>query len=260
MTFSKFKIFRITVLVLILLSVWNTAIRQKHLIQDWDGTLSVMIMPIAADENPQTRSYIQQLSTEDYEGIIDFFNREGQRYNSDLKHKIVISVDTSIQSLPPQIPPTNSSRLAIIIWSLKLRWWAFNNKPDNYHNNQIQLYTLYSRPHKNQLLPHSTGLEKGLIGIIHARAFNNQNKQNNIVIAHEMMHIFSAADKYNLTSGNVLFPSGYAEPEKTPRYPQRMAEIMAIRIPINKNRFILPRSLKDMRVGDVTAKEIGWIQ
>ena len=50
---------------------------------------------------------------------------------------------------------------------------------------------------------------------------------NNVVIAHEILHTLGASDKYDPATRAPLFPIGYAEPEREPRFPQEFAEIMA---------------------------------
>ena len=69
------------------------------------------------------------------------------------------------------------------------------------------------------------------MGVVHLFATRSQDDQNAIVTAHELLHTFGATDKY-AGSGAPLFPVGYAEPERVPRYPQRYAEIMAGRVPL----------------------------
>jgi hypothetical protein len=81
---------------------------------------------------------------------------------------------------------------------------------------------------------------------------------NNIVIAHELMHTLGASDKYALGSGAPLYPIGFAEPERQPRYPQLRAEIMAGRRALSEQDFEMPQGLRDVVVGPATALEIRW--
>jgi hypothetical protein len=82
--------------------------------------------------------------------------------------------------------------------------------------------------------------------------------QNNIVIAHELLHTFGATDKYDLATDAPRFPEGFADPGQIPRYPQRRAEIMAGRIPVSASEQVMAESLDDVVVGPLTAREIGW--
>lgn len=72
------------------------------------------------------------------------------------------------------------------------------------------------------------------------------------------MHTLGATDKYKLNTGEPLYPTGFAEPDRQPLYPQRSAEIMAGRRAISATDFDMPSSLKDVVVGAVTADEIRW--
>jgi hypothetical protein len=56
----------------------------------------------------------------------------------------------------------------------------------------------------------------------------------------------------------VSYPGGYAEPDKSPLYPQQKAEIMGGRIPVSASEFVIPPSLEQCIVGPETAREIGW--
>lgn len=110
------------------------------------------------------------------------------------------------------------------------------------------------------MVPHSTGISKGQIGVIHAFASRQQRRQNSVVIAHELLHTFGATDKYDLATLQPIYPQGYAEPERTPRLPQAMAEIMGGRTPIDTNSSEIPDGLADTLIGPGTAREIGMLR
>jgi hypothetical protein len=97
-----------------------------------------------------------------------------------------------------------------------------------------------------------------LIGVVHAFATRSMAGSNNIVIAHELMHTLGATDKYDLSTGAPLYPGGFAQPDRQPRYPQPSAEIMAGRRAVSATDFDMPSSLKDVVVGPATADEIRW--
>jgi hypothetical protein len=50
------------------------------------------------------------------------------------------------------------------------------------------------------------------------------------------------------------------DPRLSPLYPQRFAEIMAVKRPLSPTEARMPDSLQDERVGPATAREIGWIR
>jgi len=77
------------------------------------------------------------------------------------------------------------------------------------------------------------------------------------VIGHELLHTVGASDKYD-DGGHARDPEGVAEPELSPRYPQRHAEWMVGEVPLSPGVGRLPSSLDEVRVGPLTAREIGW--
>ena len=77
------------------------------------------------------------------------------------------------------------------------------------------------------------------------------------VAAHELFHTLSATDKYD-ASGRTLIPDGLADPARVPRFPQEYAELMARNRPLDAVNEAPPTSLAELRVGPLTAAEIGW--
>ena len=258
MKMVSLKSLRMIILLFILLSAWQYTKKQQQYSQSWDDTLDVIIYPIKADKYEKTHAYVEKLNERYYSSIDKFLSKKAQAYQSWLIEPTRIRVDTSISELPP-LPPQSSEKLDIMWWSLKLRWWTFMNKPEDNNITQIRIYVLYHSPEHNITLPHSTGLQKGLIGIVHAYADAAQAKQNNLIIAHELLHTLGATDKYDLSTNQPIYPQGFAEPERNPKFPQRYAEIMAGRIPISATQAEIPDSFTKVIIGELTAKEIGWI-
>ncbi len=79
------------------------------------------------------------------------------------------------------------------------------------------------------------------------------------VIAHELLHTLDATDKYD-ELGRAKIPDGLAEPELSPRYPQRFVEIMTRGRPISPNDEQVLDRLDELAIGPVTAREIGWLK
>ena len=123
----------------------------------------------------------------------------------------------------------------------------------------IKMYVLYFNPDQTERLDHSLGLQKGLIGVVHAYSSEKLEEKNNVVIAHEFLHTVGATDKYDLATGYPLFPQGYADPEKEPLHPQELAEIMAGVLPIADTEYEMPESLDECIISRLTAQEINWV-
>jgi len=77
------------------------------------------------------------------------------------------------------------------------------------------------------------------------------------VTAHELFHTLGALDKYDAT-GATLIPDGLAEPDATPQFPQKYAEIMSRGRAIAPGHDEAPDSIGMLRVNATTAREIGW--
>jgi len=160
-----------------------------------------------------------------------------------------------IKDIPPA-PPRDGSVLKIMYWSLQLRWWVYQQSNAFLPQlGKIKLFVLYHAPKEGEALEHSLGLQKGLIGVVHAFADPDQTGQNNIVIAHELLHTLGATDKYD-AEGKPLFPQGYADPELPQQMPRRQAEIMAARLVNAAGRLVMPPSLEQCVIGAMTAHEI----
>jgi hypothetical protein len=95
-----------------------------------------------------------------------------------------------------------------------------------------------------------------MVGIVNAFASRRDKGTNNVIIAHEFLHTLGATDKYDPTNGDPYFPDGYGEPNRSPRYPQRYAEIMGGRIAVAKFDAQVPRNLSFAVIGEQTAAEI----
>ena len=124
----------------------------------------------------------------------------------------------------------------------------------------VTLYLNFYDPQFNRILKHSTALEKGRIGSVNLFASSKQAQQNQIVLAHELLHAFGASDKYDLNTGLPLYPQGYADPHLQPLYPQKRAEIMTGHIPLSADKSRMAENLQQTMVSRQTATEIGWLK
>ncbi len=259
MKLFSFRNLRVLVL-LVILALAAIYTKQQHLYStSWLEPLQVAIFPINADGSEETTRYIANLNGNDFAAIDRFTAREAKRYNLYQTTPTITRLGPSITRMPPTPPGQNASVLKIALWSMQMRYWAWQNTPDEYSNNhRVRIFVLYHAIRNNQPLQHSLGLQKGLLGIVHAYASEQQEKQNNIVIAHELMHTVGATDKY-AADGSPLFPDGYAQPERIPLLPQYRAEIMSGHIPTSTAEFHMAKSLDSCVIGSKTASEISWM-
>jgi hypothetical protein len=252
-----FKKIRIAILLFILFLVGANAYLTQQRITDWDQSLEVVIYPINADRSPFTADYIASLTPDVFKPIEQFMQTEGLQYNLMLSEPVILSLAPEITALPPA-PPFGANTIAIMWWSLQLRYWAW--KHDTYQGpmTDIQVFIIYYDPHTHSQLDHSLGLQEGHICMVKAFATRHQAARNNVIITHEMLHTLGATDKYNLQTLQPRYPEGYADLEKEPLLPQEYAEIMGRGIPLSSSDSRMPDSLAYTVIGPITAKEIKW--
>jgi hypothetical protein len=250
--------FRTLLLLIVLATVGLTAWRTQARLTAWELSIHVALYPIAADDSPTTAHYIGQLDADSVAEIGQWIESESRRYGKSVLQPVVVRIAPPLASRPP-LPPAHPGALDAILWSLQLRWWAARHDTIIGPKPQIRLFVLYHDPERTPALPHSTGLSKGQLGLIHAFASRLQHRQNAVIIAHELLHVFGASDKYDPASGQPIHPQGYAEPTRSPLLPQDMAEIMGGRVPLAAGHSEIPDGLAETLIGPDSAREIGLL-
>lgn len=250
---------RIAILLLILaVAAWSN-LYDRLSTTDWDETLLVGIFPIDESENPVARDYIARLSADRIADIEAFLNVEAHDYGIGIARPVRVELYPPVVERPPE-RSADSNVFQNMWWSLKLRMYArrasrASGKPPP----QIRIFVIYHDPTFTRAVPHSVGMQKGLVGVVHAFADASMTRTNSVVIAHEILHTLGASDKYDPATLAPMYPIGYAEPNKTPRFPQPFTEIMAGRRAVDAGTYEMPESLDRVVVGEATALEIRWI-
>lgn len=247
----------ILLLILLIVAIGNWATNRR--ITDWSHSLRVVIYPINADQSEVTEDYIQTLEEGDFSAIKPFFIEELENFAITSDDPIDIALSPPVNQTPPQIP-LQGNILQIMLWSLKLRYWAFQRDEYTGPKPEIQIFALYYDPKTTSAIRHSTGLEKGHIAVVNLFANKKQNNSNQFIITHELLHTLGASDKYNLDTNEPFYPHGYADPELEPLFPQSFAEVMGGRIPLSQTESEIPGSLEEVIIGEQTAREIRLIE
>jgi len=242
------------VLLLVLASAWLTQQRTRS----WQNTLWVEINPISASENTQVSEFITSLELKDFAPMENYLNAQANQFDVNLARPFRIDLGPQLHSLPPVLP-TQGSWLQAVLWSLRMRWWAMSTtwslegpEPD------IRLFTVFHDPTATVTLERSVALQKGMVAIANLFAEQATQGSNLVVATHELLHTLGATDKYDRATNLPIYPEGFADPQRNPRYPQPNAEIMAGRIPLTETEAAIPASLRYTRIGPKTAQEIGW--
>lgn len=244
----------LSILFVILLATWMTERRMAA----WERPILVTIHPIVADDQRATARFVRGIDEDDFREVNRFMGRQSGRYGFEVTPAFRFQVAPVSHELPPQIPQQFDTA-AIAWWSLKMRWWSWLRElEDGLVQPDIQMFVLYHSLNGNNEVGISVGMRKGRYGIVKAFAREGLQDSNLIVFTHELLHVLGATDKYVLSTGEPIFPDGYADPDQQPLFPQQRAEIMGGRIPLNAYSSSMPDSLEQCKIGRLTAEEIGF--
>lgn len=251
----SFRRFRILLLLGLLAGAASLTWLEQWIVRGWGSPLSVELVPINGDGSRVAAEVIAALKADDFADINAFLERETARYGVKVAPALRLDVMPESKAVPPA-PPHDGSMLDTMWWSLKLRWWVYQQSGQLLPQlGVVKLFVLYHVPEEGVALDHSLGLQKGLIGVVHAFADPAQARQNNIVIAHELLHTLGATDKYG-EGGRPRYPDGVADTSIPEGRPQHEAEIMAGRYVNAAGRLVMPPGLDQCVIGARTAHEI----
>jgi hypothetical protein len=254
------KLLRISLLLLALAIAVSWTWLDRIETTSWRDTLWIGVYPLNGDGSATVASYISSLDAGAFAGIDRFFAREAQRYGVKIDYPVRIELYPEGDELPPALA-SGAGPVATAWWSLRLRLFAARaGNVEGRPPPHIRIFVIYHDPDRTLAVPHSLGLQKGLVGVVHAFAARQMGGSNEVVIAHEALHTLGASDKYDLATNTPLYPLGYAEPDLKPLLPQRFTEIMAGRRPVSRDTFDMPRDLRTVVVGPLTAAEIRWVR
>ncbi len=158
------------------------------LVRSWLRPLEVSIYAVNGDGTDAGAAYIAQLSDESFQEIAAFFDQQAARHRLKKLPPARIKLAGEIRQAPPAPPSGERGVLSSLLWSLKMRYYAFHATPFWENVGRIRLFVVYHEGEDGKPLQHSLGLRKGLVGVVHVFSKPEQSAQNNIVITHELLH------------------------------------------------------------------------
>jgi hypothetical protein len=252
---------RVAALLLVLSAValWGLRVTHRRSARlDWNRTLAVEVALLIRGATPYTvsdglRSRLPELE--------QFFDREVARYRPGTPRPFrFVALDPIAVATAPPMPPPEEALLDRARYMLALNdYLAPIDARIARAPHDVRLYLVLSPPELGQAqFMEGAGAAGGDFGIVLATVDAKTIELALIGLGHELLHCIGASDKYD-TRGHSVAPAGLCEPDAVPRYPQRCAELMAGETALAPDTGRLASELSEVRVGAVTAREIGWL-
>jgi len=252
---------RVTVLLLVLAGVllWagNDWWRRRER-KSWKKPLRVAVVLVEREALPSELSKALSSRVFDLEQRLnqEFVRHGGTRRDA---FSLIAKGPVSVHEDPPRVAEQDAwglVRHAYALW----RWTrGIDQRADvEWRGYDARIY-LVLRPAQGDRPSFVEGESEdgGHVGVARAELRDSALDFTLFVAAHELFHTLGATDKYD-AAGRASVPDGLAEPERTPLYPQRGAEVMARNVALSPTDERPPDSLEELFVGPLTAREIGW--
>jgi len=257
---SLFRLARIVFLLSLLFVIVAGSWMAERRMAAWERPILVTVYPIVADDLQSTYDYVRRIEAADFSEVNRFFETQAGPYGFSVTPAFRFQLAHVSSDRPPPIPQQFNTA-AIAWWSLKMRMWTWKKSlSDGLIEPDIQMFVLFHSLEGGAELGISVGMRKGRYGIVKAFARESMARTNLVVFTHEMLHVLGASDKYVLSTGDPIFPDGFADPRQDPLFPQKRAEIMGGAIPLSAVASAMPESLEQCKIGLLTATEIGFLE
>lgn len=255
---ARWKRLRVGVLVALLLGLvaWG-ALRQRGLDRRtaWHRPLQVSVVLVGAQpvEEPERAAWSAGLGALD-----EWFAGEAVRLGLKLERPLHFELaPTTVLAEPPR-PPQGSgewlrdSQAALALRSTLKSLAARGQAPGAV---DVQLLVALRPGGAGVHSVEGIGEAGGAIGLVEGTSGDTALTLELVAVAHELLHCLGARDGYD-AQGHAL-PRGLVEPEEG--LPQRFAEVMVGEVPLGPSQGRIPSSLQEVRIGEETAREVGWL-
>lgn len=261
---SVFFWIRVSILLAILLGVSLYAIRDyrsRHGRNAWDRTLEISFVvvregPVKDDALAALRARVPALEAQ--------LHAQMNRYRSSVLPPVHVTIRGPVDGAPPAPSPGDGA-----VDALKYQWnlWRWTRHVDALAGYDAgaadsRIYLAVKPPvatEEGRVVRQIEGASElnGRVGVVHVDLDPVMADFALFVATHELLHTLGATDKY-ASDGSIRVPDGLAEPDATPLYPQRFAEVMARHRAIDDRTSKPPKDLSELAIGGLTAREIGW--
>lgn len=260
-TFFKVRVaLLLAILAGVLLYAWRD-VRSRSLRNDWTRTLDVAVVLVGADLDPSLAASLRDRAAV----LEDVLADELARRNPGAPRPFDVEVhEAPVVLAPPVLGSGDDGEPGVLdaarhAWDLHRFTSALDDAARLDRRYDTRIYVL-ARPPSGARRRDIEGIgeQGGRVGVIEVELDDTMIDFALFVAAHELMHTLGASDRYD-AAGEPLVPDGLAEPDRHPPFPQVATEVMARHRAIAPGRSVPPDGLDELVVGDVTAREIGWL-
>jgi hypothetical protein len=258
----RFYYVRVGVLSLVLVGLLVYAARdrlQRNARREWQRPLSVALVLLQSGEVDPAALELLQQRVEPLEAVLE---AEFARHGGDFRPIVFQQFGPVPEASPVPVPAAEPSLWQSVRLSLALGAFARQNdravglEHDDFDG---KIYVRISAPRsERRSLVEGLGEDGGRIAVTNLELRRDSADFGLFVVAHELFHLLGATDRYG-ADGNAQLPHGLGDPDLQPRYPQRHVEVMARGRVIAPGVEEPPAQLDELRVGALTAIEIGWL-
>jgi hypothetical protein len=235
-------------------------VRQRRARTQWRRTLIVGIVVVRL--GPVDEDAILAM-TERLHDLEDLLASEMKRYDPGAiqPFEMVLAGPVDVATPPPTVPAGDG---VFQLAEYAFDKWRYLSRVDaaaalrGHFDSRIYVF---SRPPKDERKKTVEGASEdgGRVGMVEVELDETMADFALFVATHELLHTLGATDKYD-DLGRAREPEGLAEPELVPVHPQRWVEVMARTRPLGPGADALPDRIEELRVGERTAREIGWLR
>ena len=191
-----------------------------------------------------------------------FFSREFKRY----KKKSALGIDLNlygpffIEKPAPKKNPFLRGNYTYQYFENVLRENSVDLPLPNkeYTADLIIFVYIYRKSKENQYPLEYFGERRKNQGILFVPLDRDYLDFSLVNLAFEVVVTYGGSKKYD-AYGKPHYPHGFAEPHKSPLYPQRFSELMGRGIPISPDQTKPVNLLTETQIGVATAFELGWL-
>jgi hypothetical protein len=258
----RFYYVRVSVLSLTLvgLLVYAAADRlRRNARREWQRPLSVALVLLQEGELEPAALELLQQRVEPLEAALE---AEFASYGGAFRPIVFQQFGPVPEASPAPVAAAEPSLWQSVQLSLSLGAFARANDRaaglahDNFDG---KIYLRLSEPRSaRRSLVEGLGEDGGRIAVTNLELREDSADFGLFVVAHELFHLLGATDRYG-PDGNAVLPEGLGDPQLDPLYPQQQIEVMARGRVIRPGVEEAPDQLDELRVGRLTALEIGWL-